>query len=133
MLLDFPTRDEISGIIAETAQAVADKLRVYVPPVFTKKQVAAYLDKPISTVDRYMKEGLPYYKADENSYPEFSREQVDNWIRERFQKVQRKEDHGEGQELVQRNVVYLAEDFRPDNSSCDKGRPNKRASGSSRT
>ena len=107
MLLDFPTRDEISGIIAETAQAVAEKLRVYVPPVFTKKQVAAYLDKPISTVDRYMKEGLPYYKADENSYPEFSREQVDNWIRERFQKVQRKEDNVEGQELVQRNVVRL--------------------------
>lgn len=70
-----------------------------VSPIMTKKQVAAYLDKPISAINRYMRLGLPY-KKDGNDYPEFYKPDIDRWLCEYFQKASWKTDHPEGQELV---------------------------------
>ena len=69
----------------------------------TKKQLCAYVDKPLSVINRWMTQGLPYRKEGKD-YPEFYKPQVDKWLEDRFservQKIPRKAHHGEGQELV---------------------------------
>ena len=70
-----------SLLIKATRIGVSQATRV--SPILTKAQVAAYLDKSIPTINRYMKEGMPYRKVD-GGYPEFSKSQVDRWVDERF-------------------------------------------------
>ena len=98
------TRDELSSIIQE---AVSAAVAPRVPPVMNKKEIAAYLGKSVSWVDRWMKRGLPFEKYDEKSYPEFTKVEVDRWICEHFQKVPGQANRPERQELDQRDVVSL--------------------------
>ena len=83
------TTSELRTLIAE---AVKDAVRV--PPLLTKAQVADYLGKSVPTIDRYMREGLPYRKID-GGHPEFYKPDIDRWLNERFQTVRGKADNGE--------------------------------------
>ena len=78
------SKDELKELIETTVRAtVSEFVNQRVPPVMTKKQLAKYLDKPISTIDRYMREGMPCFRADERSYPEFYPKAVDEWLANR--------------------------------------------------
>lgn len=82
-------RSELESLlIRATRIGVSQATRV--SPILTKAQVAAYLDKSIPTINRYMKEGMPFRKVD-GGYPEFYKSQIDRWIDERSQEVQRQE------------------------------------------
>ena len=75
---------ELEQLLERTVSLAVSKIQPYkVPPIMTKKQVAAYLDKPISAINRYMAQGMPY-KKDGNDYPEFYKPHVDKWLSERF-------------------------------------------------
>lgn len=68
---------ELEALIRRT---VADALqRDRVPPILTKAQVAEYLGKSIATINRYMREDMPFRK-DGNGYPEFYKADIDRWI-----------------------------------------------------
>lgn len=92
--LYFIHPDELEKLIRDTVRATVSEFK-RTPPILTKKQVAEYLGKSVPTIDRYMREGLPFRKID-GGYPEFYKSLVDEWINERVQKVSRKEDHVEG-------------------------------------
>jgi predicted DNA-binding transcriptional regulator AlpA len=64
-----------------------------------KAQVAEYLDKSTATIDRYMREGMPYRKID-GGYPEFYKSEIDRWVNERSKEVSWQANHSQGQELV---------------------------------
>ncbi len=82
------SRDAIEQIVVQVVQKTVSELKPErVPPVMTKKQVAAYLDKPISAIDRYMAQGMPYRKEG-NDYPEFYKKDIDEWIEKRFQQIE---------------------------------------------
>jgi len=72
---------DIQKLIQETVRVTVSEFR-HTPPILTKKQVADYLGKSIPTIDRYMREGLPFRKID-GGYPEFYKESVDKWWVER--------------------------------------------------
>jgi hypothetical protein len=83
MQIDIPA-EQLEQLIEKTVSVAVSKIKPdRVPPIMSKKQVAAYLDKPISTIDRWMREGLPFRKEGKD-YPEFYKPHVDKWISERF-------------------------------------------------
>lgn len=47
--------------------------------VMTKRELADYLRVSVATIDRKMKEGLPFVKVSEES-PRFYRSQIDGWL-----------------------------------------------------
>lgn len=78
------TTDDLEQLIDKTVSVAVSKIKPdRVPPIMNKKQVAAYVDKPISTIERWMREGLPYRKEGKD-YPEFYKPHIDKWISERF-------------------------------------------------
>lgn len=79
------SRSDLDGMIRDAIDSVAKRPVSY---VMTKKQLAVYLDQPISTINRWMKQGLPFYKVDETSYPEFYKPQVDKWLEDRFSQIE---------------------------------------------
>lgn len=86
--------NELEQLIDKTVSLTVSKIQPHrVSPIMNKKQVAAYLDKPISAINRYMRLGLPY-KKDGNDYPEFYKPDIDRWLHEYFQKVQGKANNG---------------------------------------
>lgn len=96
-------KSEIELIVRETIKAIAPPRPV--PLVMTKKQLAEFVVKPISTIDRWMKQGMPFRKEGDE-YPEFYRPAVEAWLYERHsQKVQGQESNPEGQELFEGHVV----------------------------
>lgn len=112
------TPSQIKQIVAQAVDIAVSKIQpVHFPSLMTKKQVAKYLDKSTATIDRYMREGMPFTKYG-NDHPEFYKSEIDKWVERRgtSQKVQGKENHAEGQELVPRDVVSLEKNRRPDNS-----------------
>lgn len=97
------SRTDLTELIND---AVSRAVSTKPPLVMTKKQLAAHLTKPISTINRWMSQGMPYRKEG-NEYPEFYRPQIEKWLHERFQNLQRETDNTEGQELVERDLVHL--------------------------
>ena len=91
--LFFANPDDLEKLIRDTVRVTVSEFK-HTPPILTKKQVAEYLGKSVPTIDRYMREGLPFRKID-GGYPEFYKPQVDGWMNERFQKVSGKEDGAE--------------------------------------
>jgi predicted DNA-binding transcriptional regulator AlpA len=97
--LFFVQPDELQKLIRDAVRATVSEFR-HTPPILTKKQVADYLGKSVPTIDRYMREGLPFRKVD-GGYPEFYKESIDRWVRHRAnQEISGKEDRAKGQELV---------------------------------
>lgn len=81
------TRDDIQKLIHETVRVtVSEFRRDKVPPILTKAQAADYLGKSVATINRYMREGLPFRK-DGTGYPEFYKSELDRWINERIQTI----------------------------------------------
>lgn len=81
-------KSDLEELIRSTVEAAVSKLKVeYHPPLMNKAQVAAYLRKPKSAVNKYMKEGMPFHK-DGKDYPEFYRAEIDRWLEERFGGIQ---------------------------------------------
>lgn len=94
------TKHDLEQLIAQTVRATVTELKPnHVPPILSKAQVAEYLGKTTATIDRYMREGIPFRKID-GGHPEFYKSDIDNWLRERFQTVQGQANNGKGQELV---------------------------------
>lgn len=82
------TKHDLEQLITKTVrEAVSQLVPERVPPVMNKKQLAKYVDKPISTINRWMKEGLPYRKEGKD-YPEFYKKDVDAWIDARFGQIE---------------------------------------------
>lgn len=81
------TQKDLERLIQKTVRdTVSEFTRNRVPPILNKAQVADYLGKTTATIDRYMREGMPFRKFD-GGYPEFYKLDIDRWISERFQKV----------------------------------------------
>lgn len=49
--------------------------------VMTKKELAEYLRVSVATIDRKMRDGLPFVKVSEES-PRFYRSQIDRWLQQ---------------------------------------------------
>lgn len=80
--------------LIETTVSIALSKTKHFPLIMTKKQVADYLGKPVSTINRWMREDLPYRKEG-NEYPEFYKPDIDKWAYERFQKVPGQADYAQ--------------------------------------
>ena len=80
------SRQEIEGIIAQAVDKTVNARVRPTPLIMNKAQLCAYLDKPLSTINRWMKEGLPYRKEGKD-YPEFYKPHVDEWLERRFSKA----------------------------------------------
>ena len=83
--LILTSQQELKALIAE---AVNDAVRLHprTPPLLTKAQVADYLGKSVPTIDRYMREGMPFRKVD-GGHPEFYKPDIDRWLNERFREA----------------------------------------------
>lgn len=53
------------------------------PLVMNKKQLASYLDRPVSTINRWMGKGMPFTKEGKE-YPEFYLPAVEKWLEAHF-------------------------------------------------
>lgn len=86
MAIEVLTQDDIETLIQRTVDVTLSKFeRLHrMPALMNKAQVADYLGKPVSTINRYMREGMPFRKVD-NGYPEFYKDDIDRWLLERFQ------------------------------------------------
>ena len=81
------SESDLQSLLIEAARLGASEVAIkYFPPIMTKQEVAAYLGKSVPTIDRYMREGMPYRKEG-NGHPEFHKGAVDRWLNERFQTV----------------------------------------------
>ncbi len=81
-------RDELETIITTTVrETIAQVQPVHHPSIMNRAQLRAYLGKPESTIKRYMREGMPYRK-EENDHPEFYKKDIDAWIEKRFQQIE---------------------------------------------
>lgn len=78
------TTDDLETIEQMIIKSVRTALPKPVPYTLTKKQLAEYVQKPISTIDRWMKQGMPFHKETETSFPEFIKPEVDKWMEDRF-------------------------------------------------
>jgi hypothetical protein len=82
------TKNDLEQIIHSTVSAAVLQIKpAHFPLIMTKKQVAEYLDKPLSTINRWMTEGLPFRKEGKE-HPEFYKPEVDRWLSERFSEPQ---------------------------------------------
>jgi predicted DNA-binding transcriptional regulator AlpA len=82
------SESELEQLIHTTVSAAVSKIKpIHFPAVMNKSQLANYLGKKKSTIDSYMKQGLPYRKEGKD-YPEFYKPQIDEWIRERFAAIE---------------------------------------------
>jgi excisionase family DNA binding protein len=79
---------EFREIIADAVSEGVKRASRPIPPLLTKAQVADYLGKSVPTIDRYMREGLPFRKVD-GGHPEFYKTEIDRWLNERVQEVRR--------------------------------------------
>lgn len=93
------SRNEVEQLIQDTVKATVSHMTRHTPPLMTKAQVAAYLDKSTATINRYMREGMPFRKID-GGHPEFYRSEVDRWLNERVQEISGQTHHTKGQKLV---------------------------------
>jgi predicted DNA-binding transcriptional regulator AlpA len=94
------TKQEVRELIEEAAREVMKQIQKQrTSPLMNKAQVAEYLDKSTATIDRYMREGMPYRKID-GGYPEFYKSEIDRWVNERSKEVSWQANHSQGQELV---------------------------------
>ncbi len=85
--------DDLEQLIDRTVSAAVSKVKpIHFSSHMTKQQVADYLGKPVSTINRWMLDGMPY-KKEGNERPEFYKPQIDRWLDERFQKVSGQTDH----------------------------------------
>lgn len=105
------TVEEVEDLIQATVRATVTEIKPnHVPLLMDKSQVADYLGKTKATINRWMKQGLPYRKEGKE-YPEFYRPLVDKWMEERFseylQNLEGETDNAEGQELGERHLVHL--------------------------
>jgi hypothetical protein len=81
-------KDDLAEIIQTTVRETIAQVRpVHHPSIMNRKQLCAYLDKPLSTIKRYMREGMPYRKEDRD-HPEFYKKDIDAWIEKRFQQIE---------------------------------------------
>lgn len=85
MGVEVLTTEDIETLIQRTVDATLSRLEKLhrVPPLMTKAQVAEYLGKSTATIDRLMREGLPFRKYD-GGFPEFYRPDIDAWLHDRF-------------------------------------------------
>jgi predicted DNA-binding transcriptional regulator AlpA len=85
MAVEVLTNADVELLIQRTVDATLSKLEKLhrVPPLMNKAQVAEYLGKSTATIDRYMREGMPFRKI-HGGYPEFYRPDIDAWLNERF-------------------------------------------------
>ena len=81
-------RSELEAMLNHALEKAVQ--RKHVPSVMTKAQLCEYVDKPRSTIEKWMREGLPYRKEGKD-YPEFYKPQVDKWLEQRFSNVQESE------------------------------------------
>jgi hypothetical protein len=97
------SQQELTEIIHRTASAVAEDLRRDLQnsktrEIMSKSELADHWRCSPATINRYMNAGMPFEKID-GGHPTFTKTSVNNW-RERFQKIQRKENNRQRQELV---------------------------------
>jgi predicted DNA-binding transcriptional regulator AlpA len=82
------TKNDLEQIIHSTVSAAVLQIKpAHFPLIMTKKQVAEYLGKTPSTINRWMTEGLPFRKEGKE-HPEFYKPEVDRWLSERFSEPQ---------------------------------------------
>lgn len=99
------TLDDAEQLIRSTVLAVVSEYKSKpVPLVMTKRQLADYVDKPLSTINRWMKQGMPYTKEG-NDYPVFWRPDVEVWLELRYKNISGKEGRTEGQELFEGDMA----------------------------
>ena len=90
------TRPELERLIQQTVRVtVTEFTSNRIPPLMDKAQVAEYLGKTTATINRYMREGMPFRKID-GGYPEFYKFDIDRWLRERSKEIQGQTDNTEG-------------------------------------
>jgi hypothetical protein len=85
---ELVTTDQLEHIIQTTVRETIRAVHpVHHPSIMNRKQLCAYLDKPLSTIKRYMREGMPYRKEGDD-HPEFYKKDIDAWIEKRFQQIE---------------------------------------------
>lgn len=71
---------DIERIALRSAELAAEIVlkRTHEPSLMTKRECAEYLRVSVSSVDRYIKEGLPCRKV--GGQPRFVKDDVDEWL-----------------------------------------------------
>jgi hypothetical protein len=77
-------KDELADLLRQAANLAVSKLRddlesKRTPELMSKEQLAVYLDVHISTIDRYMKKGIPIEHA--GDLPRFRKNSIDLWLK----------------------------------------------------
>jgi excisionase family DNA binding protein len=71
----------IRGIVADELRPIRDNLNNDTPSEWmTRSQLAAYLGVSLPTVNRHMKEGMPYSRLGEQ--PRFHKSDIDRWLKD---------------------------------------------------
>ena len=78
----YISTEQFKSLIRDAVRATVSEIQSH-PPLMTKAQVASYLGKSVPTIDRYMREGMPFRKEGKG-HPEFLKSDIDRWLRERF-------------------------------------------------
>lgn len=70
---------DIERIALRSAELAAEIVlkRTQEPSLMTKRECAEYLRVSVSTMDRLMKDGMPYRKV--GGQPRFNKDDVDRW------------------------------------------------------
>lgn len=82
----YLTESDLADLIRRTALAVANDLRqdlrrAQTKEVMSKAELSEYWGCSIATINRYMKDGMPFEKVYDNAHPTFRRFDVDSWKR----------------------------------------------------
>lgn len=78
------TENELEDLLVRAARLGAEQFYKQAQDPFrdtplTKQQAAEYLDVSVATIDRWMKQGLPFEKRTPNAHPKFFKSQIDRW------------------------------------------------------
>lgn len=119
-VLDETQLQEIirQAVVLATKDLRDELQRLSTPEVMTKDRLAVYLECHVSSINRFMKAGMPYEMLGE--HPRFRKADIDDWLKYGgVQKVQRRKDNGKGSELSKGPLVGAQMHSRADHSSVD--------------
>lgn len=109
----------IRKAVALATTDLRDELeRSRTPELMTKDRLAIYLECHVSSINRFMKNGLPFEML--GDHPRFRKVDIDNWLKHgSVQTLQRETNNGEGSELPEGSLVGAQMHPRPDHSPLD--------------
>jgi hypothetical protein len=101
-----------------TAELRDELERSRTPELMNKVQLTKYLDCHVSSINRFMKGGMPYEMLGE--HPRFRKADIDTWLKHgRIQEISGETHNGKGSELPEGSLVGAQVHSRPDHSSID--------------